>query len=230
MVNAQNVVLSDAEIEKCLAFSKRSAETQQAIEFGQKTTSARKVEEIARDNMIGKMAEVAFAKIMFENYGIRVKLDFECYPRGQWDSADAVINGWRIDIKGTRRGGHWMLIEWNKLDFRQRYNNLSHVYAMFTVDWDRDTDRPTGRVRFEGVASLEKLRAGCKTTEILRKGDAIPGTSACLQADNFGIRFEHLCKDLNIFVSRVTKEEPPERVTKCFQNPYTIDMIQTRAC
>ena len=30
-----------------------------------------------------------------------------------------------------------MLIEWNKLNFRQRDNNLSHLYVMFSVDWDR---------------------------------------------------------------------------------------------
>ena len=70
--------------------------------------------------------------MMKENYGIDVPLDFNYYPRGQWDDQDAEINGWRIDVKGTRKGGRWMLIEWNKLNFRQRDNNLSplcHVYG-----------------------------------------------------------------------------------------------------
>ena len=69
-----------------------------------------------------------------------------------------------------------MLIEWNKLNFRQRDNNLSHLYAMFSVDWDRATDRPTGCVSYEGAVSLKKLRAGCQITHVLRKGDMLPGT------------------------------------------------------
>ena len=107
--------------------------------------------------------------MMKENYGIEVPLDFNYYPRGQWDNQDAVINGWRIDVKGTRKGGQWMLIEWNKLNFRQRDNNLSHLYAMFTVDWDRAKDQPTGRASYKGAVSLNKLKAGCPTTVILRK-------------------------------------------------------------
>lgn len=129
----------------------RSASSQQAIEFGQHTTKARSVKEIARDNLIGKIAEVAFSKMMKENYGIDVPLDFNYYPCGQWDNQDAEINGWRIDVKGTRKGGRWMLIEWNKLNFRQRDNNLSHLYVMFTVDWNRQTDLPTGLVSFKGL-------------------------------------------------------------------------------
>jgi hypothetical protein len=47
-------------------------------------------------------------------FGIVVPLDFEYYPRGEWDGQDTIINGWRIDVKGTRQGGKWMLIELSK--------------------------------------------------------------------------------------------------------------------
>ena len=171
--------------------------------------------------MIGKIAEIAFSKMMKENYGIDVALDFNYYPRGKWDDQDAVINGWRIDIKGTRKGGHWMLIEWNKLNFRQRHNNLSHVYLMFTVDWDRNEDLPTGKVSYEGAVSLEKLRHGCPTTRVLRKGDFIPGTNARLQADNYGIHYRDLYKHLNHLVAYLLEKEPPSMLTADFQNPYT---------
>ena len=114
-----------------------------------------------------------------------------------------------------------MLIEWNKLSFRQRDNNLSHVYAMFSVDWDRETDRPTGRVSYEGVASLEKLRADCKTTKVLRKGDTLPGTKTRLQADNYGIHFRDLYKHLNHFVDYLQSNKPPASLTDDFPNPYT---------
>ena len=111
MLDVKNIRLSQAELVRCIEFSRKSAPNQQAIEFGQRTTKARGTREIARDNLIGKIAEVAFSKMMKENYGIDVPLDFNYYPRGQWDSQDAVINRWRIDVKGTRQGGHWMLIE-----------------------------------------------------------------------------------------------------------------------
>lgn len=113
MLNVKRIILSADELEQCIEFSKKSAPNQQAIEFGQHSTTARSSSEIARDNLIGKIAEVAFAKMLKENYGLTVPLDFNYYPRGQWDNQDAVINGWRIDVKGTRKGGQWLLIEWN---------------------------------------------------------------------------------------------------------------------
>lgn len=221
MIDVKNFRLNEEELRKCIEFSNKSAPNQQSIEFGQHTTQARNVREVARDNLIGKIAEVAFSKMMKENYGIEVPLDFNYYPRGQWDDQDTVINGWRIDIKGTRSGGHWMLIEWNKLDFRQRDNNLSHVYMMFSVEWDRNTDQPTGRVSYEGAASLSKLRPDCETTKILHKGDNIPDTRAELQADNYGIHFRNLYKHLNHLVAYLTGGEPPAFLTENFPNPYT---------
>lgn len=221
MLDVKNIRLSQDELARCIEFSQKSAPNQQAIEFGQRSTKARSTREIARDNLIGKIAEVAFSKMMKENYGIDVPLDFNYYPRGQWDNQDAVINGWRIDVKGTRKGGHWMLIEWNKLNFRQRDNNLSHLYAMFSVDWDRATDRPTGCVSYEGAVSLKKLRAGCQITHVLRKGDMLPGTHTVLQADNYGIQFRDLYKHLNHLVAYLTEQEPPKSLTDNFHNPYT---------
>lgn len=221
MIDVKNIRLSQDELARCIEFSQRSAPNQQAIEFGQRSTKARSNYEIARDNLIGKIAEVAFSKMMKENYGIDVPLDFNYYPRGQWDDQDAVINGWRIDVKGTRKGGHWMLIEWNKLNFRQRDNNLSHLYAMFSVDWDRTRDYPTGRVSYEGAVSLKKLRPDCQTTHILRKGNTLPGTHLVLQADNYGIHFRDLYKHLNHLVAFITEQEPPELLIQNFRNPYT---------
>ena len=221
MVDVLNIVLCDDEIERCREFSRISAATQQAIEFGQHTTKARDVKEIARDNLIGKMAEVAFSKMMRENYDIDVPLDFNYYPRGQWDNQDAIINGWRIDIKGTRKGSRWMLIEWSKLNFRQRDNNLSHLYMMFVVDWNRTTDQPTGRVSYRGAVSLNKLKRGCPTTVVLPKGSILPGTNMRLQADNYGILFKDLYKHLNHLVEYLLKDVPPSALTDNYRNPYT---------
>lgn len=221
MIDVINIVLTDAEMDKCREFSRISAASQQAIEFGQHTTKARSKSEIARDNLIGKIAEVAFSKMMKENYGIEVPLDFNYYPRGQWDDQDAEINGWRIDVKGTRSGGRWMLIEWNKLNFRQRDNNLSHLFVMFTVDWDRNTDQPTGKVSYRGAVSLAKLKEGIPTTVVLRKGTILPGTKTHLQADNYGIQFKDLYKHLNHLVEYLRAAPPLPSLTDNFRNPYT---------
>ena len=221
MVNVKRMKLSPEELEKCREFSMRSASSQQAIEFGQHTTKARSVEEIARDNLIGKIAEVAFSKMLKENYQIDVPLDFNYYPRGKWDDQDAKINGWRIDVKGTRKGGKWMLIEWNKLDFRQQDNNLSHLYFMFTVDWNRYTDQPTGYVSYEGAVSLRKLNDVCTTTRVLRKGAFLPGKNIRLQADNYGILFDDLYKDLDRLVDYMTKNTPPQEWSDNYKNPYS---------
>lgn len=221
MVDVKHIVLTNEEMIRCREFSEECAKTQQKIEFGQHTTKPRQVEEIARDNLIGKIAEVAFCKMLQENYGLHVDLDFNYYPRGQWDNQDAVINQWRIDIKGTKKGGHWMLIEWNKLNFRQRDNNLSHIFAMFTVDWNKKADQPTGVVSYQGAASLKKLNGHCPTTVILRKGSKLPETNTILQADNYGIHFKNLYKHLNTFVNYITTNTPPQSITDDYCNPYT---------
>ena len=221
MIDVKRIVISPDELEKCRVFSTTCAQNQQAIEFGQRTTAERPIEEIARDNLIGKIAEVAFVKMMKENYGLDIPLDFNYYPRGQWDNQDAEINGWRIDIKGTRKGGHWLLVEWNKLCFRQRDNNLSHVYMMFSVEWDRVNDAPTGLVSYEGAASLAKLVPSELHTHVLKQGSVLPGTRAVLQADNYGIQFRHLYKHLNTFVRHILAAPPPASLTNNYKNPYT---------
>lgn len=114
-----------------------------------------------------------------------------------------------------------MLIEWNKLNFRQRDNNLSHLYVMFTVDWNRQTDTPTGIASYQGAVSLSKLKADAPCTIVLNKGARLPGTNSCLQADNYGILFKDLYKHLNHLVDYITKAPPPQSLTDNYKNPYT---------
>lgn len=132
-VSAKIIILTAEELALCKDFSIKSANSQQAIEFGQSDTKARGVSEIARDNLIGKMAEVAFSRMLKEDFDIDVPLDFEIYARGKWDDNDIEINGWNIDIKSTRIG-HWLLIEWSKLNFRQKQGKLPHAFFMCKTD------------------------------------------------------------------------------------------------
>ena len=213
------VRLNDSEFEQCFSFAKTCALNQQRIEFGQSDTAPRGTSEISRDNMIGKMAEVAFAKMLHNRYGINIELDFNYYPRGKWDDQDALINGWLIDVKATRKGGRWMLIEWSKLNFRQKQNKLSHLYVMASVDWDRENDLPHREVDLVGCASIQKLLPGVPTTVILRKGECIPNTHTRLQADNYGIRFSDLETDWDMVIKYILGNTPPDLTE--YPNPYT---------
>ena len=221
MINPDRIRITEQELEQCIDFARRSAPTQQDIEFGQHDVVPRSVDEVSRDTIIGKIAEVAFAKIMHENYGIDIELDFEVYPRGQYDAQDAVVNDWRIDVKGTRQGGHYLLVEWNKLDFRQQEKRLSHVYVMFSVGWDRERDLPNRYVKYAGAITLRALNNNNDwiDTKILRKGECIPGTNARLQADNYGIEFNELNKNLDGLVHTMQNRKPNQNVVDYYLNP-----------
>lgn len=223
-----NIQLNSEDIDRCKKFADSSAPTQQAIEYGQNSTKERPIEEISRDTLIGKLGEVAFQKILKENYNIDIDIDFNTYPKGKYDKQDATINGWRIDVKSTKAGSRWMLIEWNKLDFRQKENCLSHLYTMFTVEWDKNNNEPTGKVRYEGTIFINKLKVECKGTKVkvLKKGTILPGTEKTkpipLQADNFGIRLDELNSDLDrLLTEYVLKSPPSKQLTDNFINPYT---------
>jgi len=213
------ITLSEEQMQLCSEFSIKCAENQQQIEFGQSDTVPRSIKEIGRDNLIGKIAEVAFAEMLKNRFNIVVPLDFEYYPRGEWDKQDTVINDWRLDVKGTRQGGKWMLIEWSKLSFRQKDRNLPHMFVMASVKWNRDSDTPIGKVDLIGSASINKMRLGVPNTMVLMKGDCIPNTKTQLQADNFAIHFDNLNPDWDLIINYVLNNNPPD--LEDYPNPYT---------
>lgn len=193
----QKVQLTDKDFKKCVDFSYRSAESQQSIEFGNHRTKARTTAELARDNLIGKLAEVAFSYVLHRTYGIQIDLDFNIYPRGIWDSDDLTLFGQPIDVKATRSGGRWLLVELNKLEFRKKENKLPFAFLFAVTAWNRDRDEYTGEVTLAGYSLLEQIchpdRIGVRNptlcegipyTQFLREGDLIPGTNTRLQATN----------------------------------------------
>lgn len=204
--------LTEAEMEKCISFSRKSAETQQAIEFGQRDTIPRKTQEIARDNLIGKMAEVAIARMLREDFGIHFPVNFEIYPRGEWDDCDVQIKGWNVDIKSTRTG-QWLLFEVDKLRMRQNQpiNNLPDAVFMCKTPWDRNNDTPIGSVELIGAISLKVLLTPDKRILKLRKGECIPNTNARLQADNYAVNFSHLNHDWNKIIHHMIDNAPPDK-------------------
>jgi len=213
------IKLTEAEMKRCHEFSYKCAETMQEIEFGQADTAPRKTQEVGRDHLIGKIAEVAFSKMLKRDFQKEVSLDFECYPRGKWDDHDMVLNGWRIDVKATKHGGQWMLIEWNKLDFRQKSAALPHLFTMAAVGWERGANAPTGFVELVGSAHVYRVKADAPNVRVFKKGECIPNTNVRLQADNFGIQFEHLEQDWNKVIKHILENAPPK--LDLYPNPYT---------
>lgn len=207
----KTIVLSAYDIERCVTFSKKSAESQQAIEFGQSDTVPRKTAEIARDNLIGKMAEVAVTQMLRDDFDLHFTVNFDIYPRGEWDDFDVQINGWNVDIKSTRTG-KWLLFEVDKLRMRrnQKNNNLPDAIFMCRTPWNREKDEPKGNVELIGAVSLGFLLSNKSTVKRLNKGDFIPNTRTPLQADNYGIHFDNIKSDWASFIPYMLHNSPPD--------------------
>lgn len=210
MSNYTVITLTPDEMQKCIEFSQKSAETQQDIEFGQKDTKPRPTKEIARDNLIGKMAEVAVLRMLREKYGIHYPVNYEIYPRGEWDDCDVKIGGWSIDIKSTRIG-KWLLFETNKLKMRQsqKINNLDAL-IMCKTPWNMDKDEPIGTVELIGLISMKKLLSSDPKVKHLKKGDFIPNTKSKLQAENLAVAFDDLEHNWDMMIDYMTKNPPPK--------------------
>jgi len=208
----KRIKLSNAEIEKCRIFANKAAKHQQLFEFGQHDTNERSYKEASRDILIGKMAEVAVAKMLLTDYKLKIDLDFDIYPRGTWDSNDLVINGWAIDVKSTRIG-NWFLIEWNKLHFRSVGKELPDAFIPCRTGWNMDCDEPEGWVEIEGLVKTEEIIGGCSKVRFLKKGSKLPDTTGnfWLQADNYGIKFTDVADGWDEIITELTSRPCPNK-------------------
>ena len=225
MEHGIKIVLTGDEINRCIRFAGQAALNQQRIEFGQSDTDERSIPAMIVDTAVGKVGEAAFAKYCREYHGIIVNLDFNIYERGIWDDQDALINDWRIDIKSTKSGSKWLLVDWNKLSFRKHDQQLAHLYIMVTVGF-RPSYRGsvngtlTGEAFLHGGVFLDQLKHPQNKDSICRvlyKGDCIPNTSAKLQADNYGVFFKDLLS-MEQVMRYIQNSCPPD--TDCYTDPY----------
>ena len=198
-------------MQRCIDFSIKSAKSQQAIEFGQYDTIPRRTAEIARDNLIGKMAEAAVSQMLREDFGVHYAVNYEIYPKGEWDDFDMQINGWNVDIKSTR-SGQWLLFDVDKLRMRQnqKYNNLPDMIFMCRTPWDRIADKPVGTVDLIGAVSLGFLLSDSPDVKRLKKGDYIPNTNTKLQAENYGVHFSNINSNWTAIITFMLKTFPPK--------------------
>ena len=223
------IQLTPDELQHCITFSHDVAETEQPIEYGQTDTGERPVEEVEHDTLEGKVAEVAFQKLMLEHCGRTRDLDWRVYNEEnenenghiRHDNQDALINGWRIDVKATQSYSSYLLIELNKLNFRYQEHMLPHIFTMFTVDYNPETGLPTGRATYKGSATLKWMRDGegldFPPTIYVPKHDFIPGTNKQIQADNFAIHHNNLNKNLD-GLNQLLNQSPDNTMITDFEN------------
>ena len=200
--------LSPDEIDRCIKFSAESANNQQRIEFGEIKTKPRPSSEIARDNLIGKVAEVAVQKMLLKDYSLTIDLDFEVYSRGVWDETDFVVNGWRFDVKSTRIG-RWLLLEEHKLVNWQNQGMLPHFFIACRTYWDESIGLPTGVVEIFGFFFINRIFKGNKNVLYLEENKCIPNTSAKLQTNNYAIKFNDLENVWGKLVMHIKSHTPP---------------------
>ena len=194
------VVIPKEKIEECWAFSRESAKSQQSFEFGVENSHHRPTDEIARDNMIGKLGEVAVQQLLSE-FDIDVSLDMSIYEVGEWDRCDIEYRGWMLDVKCTQRGFNF-LIEWNKLQFRADAHELPHFFVATRLSKDTSItfDGATSdcvKVDVIGYIDVRELAETNESIHVLKPGDCIPDTSTKVTAKNFCIPFSDNLKIKN---------------------------------
>lgn len=203
------VKLSEESMQKSYKFAAESARSQRPAPFGQKNERQRDNFAILNNTWLGKIAEIAFAQMLKNNYGVNVELDFDVYPRGKWDSVDVQINNWNIDIKSSKYGSRWFLIEWSKIDFNHSSGTLPHIFVMTTVDWNKTTNIPSGNVNLVGMMYTNDLVPTNPKVHTLLRGDNIPGTTTPLYADNYGVAFHDLNSDWDKIIDYILHHNPP---------------------
>lgn len=181
------VQITDYEYIMCVLFSEQSARSQQRIEFGSKETAKRSVLEVKEDTLIGKMGEVAVVKLLREQYGLHLPVNYEVYPRGEWDDEDIIVNGLTVDIKATKNG-KYLLLEKNKLDFRMKQGKVPDMIIMSKANIENLTVDIVGC-----ISTIKLVDPRNEKVKVLEAGRYIPNTKVPLQADNYCIAFSDLC-------------------------------------
>ena len=178
--------LSEYEYTMCVLFSEKSARSQRQIEFGSQNTAKRSLREVREDTLVGKMAEVAVVKMLREDYGLHLPVNYEVYPRGDWDDEDIIINGLTVDVKATEKG-HCLLLEKNKVDFRIAQGLFPDMIIMCKTNVEEM------KVDIVGCISTRKLvEPNNPKVKRLEAGRYIPGTKVPVQADNYCVEFSDL--------------------------------------
>ena len=207
------ITLNHEMLEKCWVFANQCARTMRPSEHGEASAKDRSYEQIVDDTIVGKLGEIAVQEF-FKLKGIPTQLDFDIYDRGQWDDSDINVNGWKIDIKCTKKQGHNFLIEWNKLQFGSDSGELPHYYLMTHLldDVPRDEHQfrkiQSFRVEVIGYEDVRNLQSTNNDILVLDRGAFIPSTNTKMIAKSFCIPFGQMKNDWELFIAQLENETP----------------------
>lgn len=180
------IYINKFEYDSCVNFAKNSIGNQREISFGQKG-EVRSETEMYNNTLQGKLGEIAFKKFIDLSEFNSVDLDFQIYPRGQWDDGvDLYINKLSVDIKSVKSISKWFLLEVNKIS-----SINSDVFVITSVDSKKDN---CTYVNIKGFCSVKKIIS----KPILKRGDCIPNTKCKLKTDNYSMLIKDLCTDWSL--------------------------------
>lgn len=80
--------------------------------------------EIFRDDIHGKLSEIAVEKYIAENhpeYRINSGVDYSIMDRGQWDISDLIINQKNLNVKSIGEKSSYLMIECQRYDDQGNY-------------------------------------------------------------------------------------------------------------
>lgn len=180
----QHIDLTVEEIEKCRDFAEKSAKTQREYRSG--GTQMRGYSLIFNDTFRGKIGEMISKNFLKNEFDVDTKIDFDIYPRGQWDSTDIEINDIKISIKSAKWFSSWLLLESRDIERGGTYP----FYILVLVDKNNN-----GGI-IAGYATNKEISQGDPNTLILKKGEFIPNTNTPLDANNHARHKSHLHNSL----------------------------------
>lgn len=198
----RTVHLTEYEYTMCVLFSEESARYQQVYAHGNRQMPRRGIRKRVDDTLCGKMAEVAVAKMLREDYRLHLPVNYEVYPVGEWDDEDIVVKGTTIDVKSTKAtNAHFLLLEKSKIDFRIKEGNLPDMYLMCITDMEQRLVNVVGCIGTGRLLNMDNPKV-----RLMKAGENIPGTETRMQTDNYCVNFDALCDTKTAFDYVLSRE------------------------
>ena len=192
--------LNEEETKECEQFARNSAGTQREYRSG--GTLQRSFGQIFGDTWRGKTGEVISKKFL-EQGPLNVEgieLDFDIYPRGEWDKTDMEINGKIIAIKSAKWFSKWLLLESKDI----RREDVYDYYILVLINEDCTGGKVAGYATKNEIVDNKD-----GNTLKLKKGENIPHTSISLDANNHARHKDNLHNSENDWIKLVQELNRP---------------------
>jgi len=125
----RTVHLNRDDYKKSIKFAMMLWHAEKSKDEWRSTGIKRDIGKYITDHALGKLAEIAFAKFLEINWGIKAELDFDVYPGAftidRGDLAFIEISGTKkmpeiqVDIKSTKLGSVWAMVDLTEFNNRR---------------------------------------------------------------------------------------------------------------